>query len=46
MTQEENGRIWFHFGINQWSSMCNYKDETKKKALEKAKSEKEGKCKI
>ena len=37
---EENRRIEFHFGRNQWSSMCNYKDETKKKTREKTKNEK------
>ena len=35
----ENWIIEFHFGRNQWSSMCNYKDETKKKKTrEKTKS--------
>ena len=32
---EENERIEFYFGRNQWSSMCNYKDETEKKKLMK-----------
>ena len=43
---EENRRIEFHFRRNQWSSMCNYKDETKKKVHEKTKSGKEWKCRI
>ena len=44
---EENERIEFHFERNRWSSMCNYKDETKKKKTrEKIKSEKEGKYRI
>ena len=45
-TWEENGRIEFHFGKNQWSSMCNYKDEIKKKLVKKQKVKKKDNAKF